>query len=125
MPDSLTQLAHLKDLNLSGNQLTQLPDDIGALTALTMLSLHGNQLQQIPQYGWERLQALKEVTLQGNCLTHIPDAFAHLGVGGLQHSLSNGSSCMLARLVLDPLTPAGCMSLTKFAVVHSCRQQAA
>lgn len=85
VPDSVTQLTHLQDLNVSGNQLTFLPDGISALTALTMLSLHGNQLQQLPQFGWDQLQSLKEVTLQGNLLTNIPESFAKLGVSGCVH----------------------------------------
>lgn len=49
MPDSLTQLVHLEDLNVSGNAITSLPEGIGALTALKKLSLHGNQLTALPQ----------------------------------------------------------------------------
>lgn len=80
VPDSLTELVNLQDLNLSGNQLVQLPDGIGALTALTMLSLHGNQLTVLPAHGWQQLGELKEVTLQGNCLTAVPDSLAQLKV---------------------------------------------
>lgn len=83
IPNSLTQLVHLQDLNLSGNRLASLPDNIGAWTELKKLSVHGNQLQQLPALGWEQLQQLDEVCVQGNQLTALPDGIAKLGVSSL------------------------------------------
>jgi hypothetical protein len=97
VPDSLTELVQLQDLNLSGNFLQELPAGMSALTALTMLSLHGNQLQQLPQQGWQQLACLKEVTLQGNCLTQLPDSFAQLRVGAV---MSVGCSCCFCHIAM-------------------------
>lgn len=83
IPNSLTQLVHLQDLNLSGNRLASLPDNIGAWTELKKLSVHGNQLQQLPEQGWEQLQKLDEVCVQGNQLTTLPEGIAKLGVSSL------------------------------------------
>lgn len=80
IPDSLTQLVHLQDLNLSGNRLQRLPDGIGAFTALVKLSVHGNQLQELPLDGWQHLQRLDELCVQGNCLNDLPNSLAQLGV---------------------------------------------
>eukprot|EP00775_Hariotina_reticulata_P002503 gene2503-2807_t len=78
LPDSLTQLVHLQDLNVSGNAIASLPEGIGALTALKNLALHGNRLTSLPEQGWQHLDHLDEITLQGNLLTEVPPTLAEL-----------------------------------------------
>lgn len=100
IPNSLTQLVHLQDLNLSGNRLTSIPEGIGTFTELRKLQLHGNQLQQLLQHGWEQLQHLDEVCVQGNQLTVLPDGLAKLGVSQCACSLRTGMLQRLAHKVM-------------------------
>ncbi len=76
----LNVLSHIKILNLSKNQLTQINAYTFAwLPNLTHLSLSRNQLTQIHVDTFAGLHSLKELHLSGNRLTQIDrDAFAGL-----------------------------------------------
>lgn len=45
---SMTLSSKLEELNLSGNQLTELPSDMQNLKQLTALHLHANKLTDLP-----------------------------------------------------------------------------
>lgn len=122
VPDSLTELVRLQDLNLSGNALQQLPPGMSALTALTMLSLHGNRLQQLPQHGWQQLASLKEVTLQGNCLQQLPDSFAQLRVRGVA---GGGCSCGCLRMRMRHASCLVCIFQVGIPAAEWCAAAAA
>jgi Leucine-rich repeat (LRR) protein len=49
MPEEITQLTKLQELNLRDNQLSELPDSIGQLTNLQELDLSNNQISSLPE----------------------------------------------------------------------------
>ena len=79
IPESLRELAsHLKELNLSGNDLESLPDWLGELTHLQELFLDGNQLSTVPA-SLGQLANLQELRLHRNRLIVVPEALGNLG----------------------------------------------
>jgi len=48
LPNSLTNMMKLMELNLGNNELEKLPDEIGRMTRLTLLNLMDNQLEDLP-----------------------------------------------------------------------------
>lgn len=48
IPDSISGLANLEELNLSSNALESLPDSIGLLQKLKFLNVSGNKLSALP-----------------------------------------------------------------------------
>ncbi len=70
VPEQISELTYLQELDLSGNLIKVLPDSIGQLKNLKKLNLWSNQLQEIPNFIY-KLPALKEVELGGN--DDIPD----------------------------------------------------
>jgi len=67
----IQNLAHLKILNLNGNQLAQLPKSMGALHQLEWLGLANNQFTEFPSVVFD-LPNLKTLDLRGNKIKHIP-----------------------------------------------------
>lgn len=65
VPEQISELTYLQELDLSGNLIKVLPDSIGKLKNLEKLSLWNNQLQEIPKFIY-KLPALKEIELGGN-----------------------------------------------------------
>ncbi|MCB2262533.1 MAG: hypothetical protein LGR52_06275 [Candidatus Thiosymbion ectosymbiont of Robbea hypermnestra] len=49
LPESLTRLTQLWNLDLSGNRLTTLPESLSQLAQLKLLVLSGNQLTTLPE----------------------------------------------------------------------------
>jgi len=77
VPAALGGLVALRELNLSGNQLTCVPTALGTLTALSELQLPGNRLTSVPaELG--NLTALELLDLRGNNLTSVPAALGKL-----------------------------------------------
>ncbi|HEY6252939.1 MAG TPA: leucine-rich repeat domain-containing protein, partial [Candidatus Angelobacter sp.] len=72
LPDSIAQLTHLENLDLSGNQLTTLPGSIARLAHLRYLNLTNNRLTVIPSWLAE-LPNLSLLFLHGNPDLGIPD----------------------------------------------------
>jgi len=77
LPESITKLAQLQNLNLSDNQLTKLPESIGQLIQLRELRLSNNQLTTLPDW-LGQLTELKELDLSGNHLITLPDWLGQL-----------------------------------------------
>lgn len=50
VPEQISELTYLKELNLSCNQIEVLPESIGQLKYLKKLNLWGNRLQEIPKF---------------------------------------------------------------------------
>ncbi|ASF47503.1 COR domain-containing protein [Methylovulum psychrotolerans] len=71
LPPEIGQLQALQSLYLTENQLSHLPPEIGQLQALQMLDLGKNQLSHLPpEIG--QLQALKKLYLWNNQLSQLP-----------------------------------------------------
>tara|TARA_Y100001934_G_scaffold185427_1_gene218952 strand:- start:1208 stop:1960 length:753 start_codon:yes stop_codon:yes gene_type:complete len=64
----LEKLTHIKSLDLSGNQLTNV-NGLEKFTQLRRLSLNGNQLTDVK--GLEKLTQLEDLKLDGNQLTDV------------------------------------------------------
>ena len=77
LPDSWEKLSNLTTLDLSGNQLAEIPDFLGNLSNLTTLDLSGNQLVEIPDL-LGNLSNLTTLDLRGNQLFYLPHSFANL-----------------------------------------------
>lgn len=83
IPKSLGNLSLLKELNLSGNNLTVFPEQILELVSLKFLFLGGNRITEIPREIW-KLSGLQVLYMGGNRLAEIP---ASVGELHLLHSL--------------------------------------
>jgi len=77
LPDSLGVLTRLAWLSISGNRLTELPESIGNLAELTYLNLNENQLTALPET-IGRLRKVEFLGLVGNKLAALPDAIGDL-----------------------------------------------
>ncbi|KAJ3095351.1 hypothetical protein HDU97_007025 [Phlyctochytrium planicorne] len=79
IPEAITRLEHLEILRLGENSITVLPEFIGNLTNLTRLRLDDNKLTgQIPR-SIGQLQRLRNLNLRGNQLTGpIPDELGYI-----------------------------------------------
>ena len=77
LPIEIERLTQLETLNLSSNQITVIPDVIAQLTNLTELVLTYNQITVIPD-AITQLTNLTRLVLAGNQFTVIPDAIAQL-----------------------------------------------
>ena len=73
----IADLANLTELDLDGNQFTDLPEVIGKLTSLRTLYLADNQLTVLPEAIGE-LTNLIELCLMNNQLTELPEAIGEL-----------------------------------------------
>jgi internalin A len=77
LPPEIGQLTSLTGLYLRDNQLNELPPEIGQLTDLTILYLRGNQLSELPpEIG--QLTNLAELNLRGNQLGQLPPEIVQL-----------------------------------------------
>ncbi|KAJ8945286.1 hypothetical protein NQ318_002743 [Aromia moschata] len=79
LPKSFTKCTNLRELNLSGNQLTQFPEQVLDFVNLRFLYLGGNGMEQISKNIW-KLKNLQLLSLGGNELTEVPAT-----LGQLQH----------------------------------------
>ena len=67
----------LRDLNLSGNNLTTLPLSLLGLSGLRNLFIGANRLLRLPR-GINQLKRLKVFYLGGNCLRQLPEEIGQL-----------------------------------------------
>ncbi|CAH0400091.1 unnamed protein product [Chilo suppressalis] len=67
----------LRELNLSGNQLTNFPEQVLEITSLKYLYLGGNCIVNIPKDIW-KLSSLQILSIGANQITDVPDTVGRL-----------------------------------------------
>src|ERR1035437_9648884 len=77
IPDSIAQLTQLQQLYLKNSRITDIPDSLGELAQLRGLNLSDNQITAIPSFLVE-LGDLQSLRLSGNRITAIPDSLGEL-----------------------------------------------
>lgn len=77
LPKSFEKLSGLRELNLSGNRLTDFPEQILDLTELKYLYLGGNNITEIGSNVW-KLQRLQVLSMGSNRLTEVPSTLGDL-----------------------------------------------
>lgn len=77
LPESISQLKFLQNLDLRNNNLTELPESIGKLEFLEELILHDNALRSVPE-SIGNLKNLGILHLDNNNLTTLPDTICNL-----------------------------------------------
>lgn len=77
LPKSFDNMIALRELNLSGNRLTDFPEQIIDLVGLKYLYLGGNQIQDINKDIW-KMQKLQVLSMGGNLLTDVPSCLGKL-----------------------------------------------
>ncbi|KYN34470.1 Leucine-rich repeat-containing protein 58 [Trachymyrmex septentrionalis] len=70
-------LVNLRELNLSGNRLTEFPNQIFDLPGLKYLYLGGNRISEITKDIW-KLQGLRVLSMGNNRLTEVPCTLGQL-----------------------------------------------
>ncbi|MFM7441953.1 MAG: COR domain-containing protein, partial [Snowella sp.] len=83
LPDSITRLQNLSELDLSFNQLSELPDSITRLQNLSVLNLSSNQLSELPD-SITRLHNLSWLDLDNNPLVKPPIETASRGIEAIR-----------------------------------------
>lgn len=77
IPNEISKLNKLTEVDLSENYLERLPETIGGLTSLKYLNVFKNRLSTLPS-SFSALQALQKLILTGNKFTKIPPQLRHL-----------------------------------------------
>ncbi|CRL03828.1 CLUMA_CG016203, isoform B [Clunio marinus] len=72
-----SKLGQLRELNLSGNQLTHFPDQVLELKSIKYLYLNGNLIENIHKDVW-KMKNLHLLSLGGNRLRSIPESIGSL-----------------------------------------------
>lgn len=72
-------LANLRELNLSGNRLTEFPHQVLDLAVLRYLYLGGNRISEITKDIW-KLQRLRVLSMGDNRLTEVPSTLGQLKI---------------------------------------------
>ncbi|KAK9712178.1 BspA type Leucine rich repeat region (6 copies) [Popillia japonica] len=79
LPKCFTNCSNLRELNLSGNQLSVFPEQVLDCTNLKFLYLGGNQITNISRNIW-KLTSLQVLSLGGNLLTEVPSTVGQLKI---------------------------------------------
>ncbi|WP_374939414.1 COR domain-containing protein [Tolypothrix sp. FACHB-123] len=77
IPEALAKLTNLTQLHLGGNEITEIPEALAQLTNLTQLDLSDNQITEILE-ALAQLTNLRVLDLSDNQITEIPEALAQL-----------------------------------------------
>lgn len=72
LPESMSKLSNLTELNVSRNNLVSLPECIGTLSQLTKLNASNNSLVSLPKY-IGTLSQLTKLDVSDNALKHLPE----------------------------------------------------
>ena len=79
VPESISRLTQLRNLDISRNQLTSLPDSLLPLKELEVLDAYVNLLTKVPEW-LSQFTELQTLRLSKNALSHLPEP-----LGQLQH----------------------------------------
>ncbi len=77
IPEALTNLTKLRNLQLCNNQIKRVPESISNLESLERLDLGNNQIEEIPNSLF-KLRTLKEIHLHNNRIQNIPEGINRL-----------------------------------------------
>ncbi|XP_034946675.1 leucine-rich repeat-containing protein 58 [Chelonus insularis] len=77
LPKTFDNFPILRELNLSGNRLTEFPEQIVPLSELKYLYLGGNSITEISKDIW-KMHKLKILSMGGNKLTEVPASLGGL-----------------------------------------------
>ncbi|XP_015119883.1 leucine-rich repeat-containing protein 58 [Diachasma alloeum] len=77
LPKTFDNVMNLRELNLSGNRLTDFPDQVLELAELKYLYLGGNMISEIRKEIW-KMQKLQVLSMGGNRLTEVPSTVGRL-----------------------------------------------
>ncbi|XP_067932916.1 leucine-rich repeat-containing protein 1-like [Watersipora subatra] len=75
VPEVVTKLTSLKELDLSHNQINELPDRLDSLTSMRKLNLSSNPMKVLPE-SITALSSLKELDLSDCRISQLPDSQA-------------------------------------------------
>jgi Leucine-rich repeat (LRR) protein len=88
LPETITKLQNLEELDLGRNALTAVPDHVAALKGLKRLKLDYNTIHEIPPFVGE-LKNLQELSICSNGRVTLPHSLNNLK--GLKVSMGNSS----------------------------------
>jgi len=77
LPNSICELTNLRELNIQGNELTELPENIGRLQKLKFVNLSRNNLEILPK-SFENLTNLIRLDVSYNRLSVLPQKIGNL-----------------------------------------------
>ena len=100
LPDTISDLVNLTELDLSNNGLESLSPEIGQLKRLRKLDLSMNRLIEVPASIGD-LSQLTELNLMGNKLRRLPEgigSLVQLGSLGVRSNFLNGLPASTAKL---------------------------
>lgn len=106
VPDELTELVHLRYIQMGAMAISSLPDNFDRLTSLEYLDLFSNRLESFPE-PLTRMPNLRHLFLLQNKITSVPDAVE--GMSGLKtlnlyrNNLTGHVSANLSKLPLTYL----------------------
>ena len=106
VPDELTELVHLKYIQMGTMGISSLPENFDRLTSLEYLDLSSNRLESFPE-PLTRMPNLRHLFLLQNRITSVPDAVE--GMSGLKtlslyrNNLTGHVSANLSKLPLTYL----------------------
>ncbi|XP_077019083.1 leucine-rich repeat and death domain-containing protein 1 isoform X4 [Tamandua tetradactyla] len=77
LPEELSNMTHLKELDISNNAIRALPRNIGELRSLVSLNASNNQISYLPT-SFLSLNDLQQINLSENNLTALPSGIYNL-----------------------------------------------
>ena len=86
LPDTLSNLSKLEELDLGRNGITSVPTQVGSLRGLKKLGLDFNEISELPSFVGD-LKNLEELSLRSNGGVSLPQSLA--GLKGLKVFMGN------------------------------------
>lgn len=106
LPDDMSELKQLEELNLAHNGLSSLPAWLGDLTRLKTLVLYDNKLKTLPP-SIVKLQVLAELNLYNNSFAELPESVCALSrlfhLSAAHNQLTRVPACLSQLAQLEEL----------------------